>query len=100
VALRLLRVAHAAKCRNVETLLPAVAAPTCLVWGEEDHITPPEVARRFQALIPQAELFLLPRCGHAPMLERPAAFNAVLAGWLLTTGLARESQPTLAGAVA
>jgi pimeloyl-ACP methyl ester carboxylesterase len=100
VALRLLHVARAAKRRNVEPHLVTIAAPTCIVWGEDDRITPPDVARRFFELIPRAELFLLPRCGHAPMLEQPAAFNAVLAGWLLTTGLAHARSEALVGVAA
>jgi pimeloyl-ACP methyl ester carboxylesterase len=84
-ALRLLQAARAAKRRNMETRLSSVKAPTCIVWGMDDRITPVEVAGRFHALIPRSDLFLLPRCGHAPMLEQPDEFNAILAGWLRRT---------------
>lgn len=84
-ALRLLRVARAAKCRNIEERLPAIGVPTCIIWGADDRITPPEAAHRFHALIQGSELFLLSRCGHAPMLEQPAVFNALVAAWLLRT---------------
>jgi len=80
--LYLIQVARSAKTRNIESFLPTLPMPTCLIWGEDDLITPPEVARRFDALIPRAALYLLSRCGHAPMIERPALFNWTLAYWL------------------
>jgi pimeloyl-ACP methyl ester carboxylesterase len=95
-ALRVLQAARASKHRNMEDCLPAIRVPTCIIWGEEDRITPPEVARRFHALIPRSDLFLVPRCGHAPMLERPEAFNAILAGWLRQRAL-RQAPPILVG---
>jgi 2-hydroxy-6-oxonona-2,4-dienedioate hydrolase len=84
--LRLLQAARAAKHHNMEARLPTIEAPTCIIWGADDRITPPEIADRFHALIPRSDLFLLSRCGHAPMLEQPEAFNRVLAGWLRRTG--------------
>lgn len=84
-ALRVLRFARAAKRHNIESRLPGIDAPALLVWGRDDRITPPEVAERFQALLPHSRLTFLSRCGHAPMLERPDAFNEAVAGWLLET---------------
>jgi 2-hydroxy-6-oxonona-2,4-dienedioate hydrolase len=97
--LRLLQAARAAKRRNIEAHLPAIRVPTCLIWGEDDHITPLDVAWRFHALIPRSNLFLLPRCGHAPMLEQPEAFNTILADWLWRTREERR-EPALAIGVA
>jgi pimeloyl-ACP methyl ester carboxylesterase len=88
--LRLLQAARAAKTRNVESRLPTIEAPTCIVWGADDRITPPEVAQRFHSLIPRSDLFLLPRCGHAAMLEQPQEFNAIVANWLHRTQEERE----------
>lgn len=81
-ALRVLYFARAAKRDRLEERLPDVRVPTLLVWGEEDRVTPPEVARQFQALIPDSTLVFLPRCGHVPMLERPDGFNAAVRAWL------------------
>lgn len=99
-ALRLLQAARAAKRRNIEERLPSIDVPTCIIWGEEDRITPPDVARRFHALIPDSDLFLMPRCGHAPMLERPETFNTILAGWLARTQERRQRPVALAGVAA
>jgi 2-hydroxy-6-oxonona-2,4-dienedioate hydrolase len=82
LAVRVLRVARAAKRHNLEERLGDVRVPTLIVWGKEDRITPPEVAERFHAGIPGSQLVYLPNCGHAPMLERPEAFDAVVSEWL------------------
>jgi pimeloyl-ACP methyl ester carboxylesterase len=79
---QVLRVARAAKRHNLEERLGDVRVPALIVWGKEDRITPPEVAERFHAGIPGSQLVYLPNCGHAPMLERPEAFDAVVSEWL------------------
>src|SRR5215472_14958890 len=84
-ALRVLRFARAAKRHNIEDRLPEITVPTLLVWGEQDRITPPEIAHRFNTLLPDSRLAFLPRCGHAPMLEQAEAFSAAVAAWLLDT---------------
>ena len=99
-ALRVLQAARASKRRSLEDCLPAIDVPTCIIWGEEDRITPPEVARRFHALLPDSDLFLVPRCGHAPMLEQPEAFNTILAGWLLNRDLCGGQTALVGRAVA
>lgn len=81
-ALRVLHLARAAKRDRLEEHLPDIRVPTLLVWGEEDRVTPPDVARQFEALIPDSTLVFLPRCGHVPMLERPDGFNAAVRAWL------------------
>jgi pimeloyl-ACP methyl ester carboxylesterase len=84
-ALRVLRFARAAKRHNMEDRLAAIKVPVLLVWGEHDRITPPEVAERFHALLPDSRLSFLPRCGHAPMLEQAEAFSAAVTAWLTDT---------------
>ena len=56
--------------------------PACLIWGKNDIITPPEVAVEFQEKLPQAELFWIEECGHAPMMEQSQQFNEILDSWL------------------
>jgi pimeloyl-ACP methyl ester carboxylesterase len=85
LARRVLRVAQAAKRHNVEERLGNIRVPTLIVWGKEDRITPPEIAERFHARIPGSHLVYLPNCGHAPMLERPDAFDAAVSEWLVET---------------
>ena len=84
-ALRVVRFARAAKRENLEGRLHEIQAPTLIVWGRDDRITPPEVAERFHGLIPDSRLAFLPRCGHAPMIEQPAAFSLSVQAWLEAT---------------
>ena len=98
-ALRVLRFARDARRDNLEGHLGGVPVPTLLVWGRDDRITPPEVGRRFRELIPGAQLRWLDRCGHAPMLERPEAFSALVSEWLTRTRSRRVPVAPLLGGV-
>lgn len=57
--------------------LGSVIVPVCLVWGEHDPVVLPSDGQKLVELFPNAELHLLPECGHVPMLEKPAEL------WLL-----------------
>ena len=81
-ARQLVRIAKAAKQHPLRAELHRVRCPVLLLWGTQDQITPPAVAREFQALLPQAELRFIDRCGHAAMLEQPAAFSASVGEFL------------------
>jgi pimeloyl-ACP methyl ester carboxylesterase len=56
-------------------LLPQIAVPTLLVWGECDARSPLSVARQFEQAIPEAKLVVIPGAGHISNLERPELFN-------------------------
>lgn len=59
-------------------VLPRIAVPTLLIWGELDGRSPLSVARQFEAAIPRAQLVVIPGAGHVSNLERPAEFNAAV----------------------
>ncbi len=59
-------------------LLPRIAVPTLLIWGELDARSPLSVARQFQRTIPDATLVILPQAGHLSNLDQPARFNAAV----------------------
>ena len=80
--IRILYFARSAIKHNLKDDLPNILIPTCLVWGENDSITPPEVAKDFNKLIPNSELKWIAKCGHAPMMERPEEFNELVREWL------------------
>ena len=84
--LRIIAIARSAQRHNLSKELGRIAVPVLLVWGLNDTITPPPVAHEFARLLPRAELRFLDHCCHAPMMERPAAFNACLRQFLRTTG--------------
>ena len=58
---------------NVRPLLGAVQAPTRLLVGADDLVTPVKRVRRTQQAIPSAELMVLPAAGHMLPIERPKA---------------------------
>lgn len=62
-------------------LLPRIAVPTLLIWGELDARSPLTVAHRFEEAIPDTTLVVIPGCGHVSNLERPEQFNEAVRGF-------------------
>ncbi len=81
-AVRLIKFARSVDKGSVKAELDRVHAPTLLVWGSQDLITPPDVARTFYDGIPRSELHFLDECGHVPMQEQPDRFNEILIDFL------------------
>ncbi|HET8572700.1 MAG TPA: alpha/beta fold hydrolase [Edaphocola sp.] len=81
-AIKVIALAKSAIRNNLSDELREIKVPTCLIWGQNDTITPPMVAEEFNKLIPNSELHWIDECGHAPMMERPMRFNEVLSGFL------------------
>lgn len=77
-AIKIIALAKSAIRNNLGEELNQIKQPTLLVWGNNDTITPPFVAREFNKLIPNSELYFVDKCGHAPMMEVPDEFNAIL----------------------
>lgn len=80
--LKTLAIAKSAIRHNMAKDLPNMHTPTCVVWGREDAVTPPEVAEDFHKLLPDADLYWIEKCGHAAMMEHPDEFNQILYDWL------------------
>lgn len=76
--------ARSAIKHNMQKELHKIQAPTCIIWGKQDNVTPPEVAVEMDRLIPDSELFWIDECGHAAMMEKPDEFNSILFNWLET----------------
>jgi 4,5:9,10-diseco-3-hydroxy-5,9,17-trioxoandrosta-1(10),2-diene-4-oate hydrolase len=62
--------------------LGRISCPTLIVWGQDDRLVPVRDAFEFERLIPNARKVIYRDTGHVAMIERPAAFNALLAGFL------------------
>jgi pimeloyl-ACP methyl ester carboxylesterase len=62
--------------------LPEIACPTLIVWGTNDLLIPARDADEFERLIPNARKVVWAKTGHVAMIERPAAFNRLLAAFL------------------
>ena len=59
-----------------------IHAPTLIVWGQNDGLTPLSMGERFQKGIPGAKLVVFDQCGHIPQMEKPVEFNRTLIEFL------------------
>lgn len=80
--IKILAMAKSAIRHNMAKDLPKINVPSAIIWGKQDTVTPPEVAKDFNKLLPNSDLFWIDKCGHAPMMEHPKEFNTILADWL------------------
>ncbi|ADQ82211.1 alpha/beta hydrolase [Riemerella anatipestifer] len=74
--------ARSAIKHNMIKDLPKITCPTCIIWGKQDNVTPPEVAVDMHKYIPNSDLYWIDKCGHAAMMEKPQEFNEILLSWL------------------
>ena len=66
--------------RGLKRRIHRIAAPTLIVWGEDDRIAAPVYAREFANRISGAQVKMAPRAGHLPQLEQSDVVgNAILA---------------------
>lgn len=77
-ALKIIQMAKSAMRNNLSKEIGKITCPVFLIWGQQDTITPAYVAKEFNRLIPNSRLEYIDKCGHAPMMEKPAEFNHVL----------------------
>ena len=71
--------------------LPSITAPTLVLHGAADRLTPVGNARRLAARIPDATLQVVPDAGHAYLFEQPELSHALFREWLA------ERSPVAAG---
>ena len=84
--LKTLAIAKSAIRHNMSKDLPKMETPTCIIWGKNDIVTPPEVAEVFHELLPDSDLYWIDKCGHAAMMEHPEEFNRIFLDWLKSRG--------------
>ena len=85
-AIRVIAIAKSALRHNIADRLDQIRRPVLLVWGKDDTITPAFVGEKFHELLPDSRLFILDRCGHAPMMEHSDEFNRLLNDFLIEAG--------------
>lgn len=66
---------------STETLA-TITVPVLIVCGDEDTLTPVKESEAMRAAIPESQLAIIPGAGHVSNVEHPAAFNAVLFGFI------------------
>lgn len=80
--LSLLKLTRSTHSYSMEDKLGDITQPTLLIWGKQDVVTPPKVARQFHKLLPASTLKFIDRCGHAPMMERAEIFAHLMLDFL------------------
>lgn len=63
-------------------MLARITMPTKLIWGENDPMAGADVARSFAAQLPDADVDLWPKTGHAPWVDDPARAAASVSEFL------------------
>jgi pimeloyl-ACP methyl ester carboxylesterase len=61
---------------DLRDVLPHIAVPTLLLYGDADERAPLSVAEALHAGIPGSKLVTMPELGHEAYLEAPQTFNA------------------------
>ncbi len=89
-AIRVIATAKSAVRHNLSDKLHQIKAPTLLVWGQQDQITPAFVGEKFHELIENSKLIFFDECGHAPMMEHPERFNEQLEAFLQEVAAKKE----------
>lgn len=76
----MVKLSRSARKDHLGEAMRGITAPTLLIWGKQDVVTPPEAAEGFRKFIPHSKMVWFDRCGHAPMIEKPDEFaQAMLA---------------------
>jgi pimeloyl-ACP methyl ester carboxylesterase len=81
----MLRTIRGTKDHVVRDRLPDVIHPTLLVAGREDKIVDPQHAQEAAKMLPNGRFVMIPRCGHAPQLEKPWIVNRMVVHFLSST---------------
>lgn len=68
--------------QSLEADLGRVAAPTLLIWGQDDRASPIDHALILLRALPDARLHVIARCGHSAQVERADEFNELALGFL------------------
>lgn len=67
---------------EVAVPLSRVQAPTLLVYGRDDRVTPVDMALQPMREMPHAELHIVPNCGHWVMIEQKDIFVGLVREFL------------------
>jgi 3-oxoadipate enol-lactonase len=79
------RTLEASVAQDRDAPVENIRVPTLIMYGEDDTVYPPELARAMAARIPGAELTMIKGAGHLANLEQPEEFNRILLEFLKRT---------------
>jgi pimeloyl-ACP methyl ester carboxylesterase len=77
---------RAIRFADLEPRYREIQKPVLLLWGREDRVTPVGFGERMLHVLPDADLVVLPRCGHLPMVEVPRAASKALLRFMAESG--------------
>lgn len=64
---------RARKSSDIESNLKQIQIPVLVITGKEDRIVPAEQSMRLAEELPNAQIVVIPQCGHVPQEECPEA---------------------------
>ena len=67
-------VLRARRAPYLEEHLDELTLPVLVITGDDDHLIPSDQSRRLAGKLPNAELVVIPNCGHIPQEECPQDF--------------------------
>jgi pimeloyl-ACP methyl ester carboxylesterase len=76
----------------IDDKVKTIKAPTLVIWGREDGLTPLGIGEAFAQDIPGAQKVIIEKCGHVAQIEKPAEFNAALLKFLESGSTAQMKQ--------
>jgi pimeloyl-ACP methyl ester carboxylesterase len=68
--------------KGLHKRLHRLAAPTLIVWGEDDRLIPSAYAREFSAAIPNSRIAIVRDAGHIPQVEQTETTLALVREFL------------------
>jgi pimeloyl-ACP methyl ester carboxylesterase len=63
-------------------LLSAIEAPTLIIWGDRDRVTPLKIGEAIHRAIPGSQFEVIDSAGHNPMWDQPEIFNQKVLSFL------------------
>jgi pimeloyl-ACP methyl ester carboxylesterase len=78
----MLKAVQDTKEHSVRSKMRLVKVPTLLVSGENDRICDPDEARAAAQELPYGQFLMLPKCGHAPQIEKSRVINRLVVDYL------------------
>ena len=64
-------------------ILSAIQAPTLIIWGDRDTVTPLKIGEAIHIAIPGSTFVVIEHAGHNPMWDQPNSFNQKLLDFLI-----------------
>jgi len=86
------RMAKAMGDHSAKDLLPEIDAPTLVLTGAKDVMTPPRLAEEMAEIIPNARLEILPEASHTLPIDEPDRFNRLVEEFVTEVEQAERSR--------